>query len=163
MQQPKIFSKSIFEDSRGFFIENFKKADFSEQFVQDNLSFSKNKGTVRGMHFQKGEFAQTKLVTVLKGSILDVVMNMQTKEVYSYELCSKKMDSLLVPNDFVHGFMTLENDTLVSYKVDNYYNKESEGSINWKDEVFQGIWPEFEEYFLSEKDEKAPFIRDLEI
>ena len=52
------------------------------------------------------------------------------------------MDSLLVPNDFVHGFMTLENDTLVSYKVDNYYNKESEGSINWKDEVFQGIWPE---------------------
>ena len=89
------------------------------------------------MHFQKGEFAQTKLVTVLKGSILDVVMNMQTKEVYSFELCSKKMDSLLVPNDFVHGFMTLENDTLVSYKVDNYYNKESEGSAIGKMKFFK--------------------------
>ena len=135
--QPKIFSKSIFEDSRGFFIENFKKADFSEQFVQDNLSFSKNKGTVRGMHFQKGEFAQTKLVTVLKGSILDVVMNMQTKEVYSFELCSKKMDSLLVPNDFVHGFMTLENDTLASYKVDNYYNKEMKALLIGKMKFFK--------------------------
>ena len=66
----------------------------------------------------------------------------------------KKMDSLLVPNDFVHGFMTFKNDTLVSYKVDNYYNKESEGSINWKDEVFQGIWPEFESIFYQKKMKK---------
>ena len=88
--QPKIFSKSIFEDSRGFFIENFKKADFSEQFVQDNLSFSKNKGTVRGMHFQKGEFAQTKLVTVLKGSILDVVMNMKLRKCILLNYAPKK-------------------------------------------------------------------------
>jgi dTDP-4-dehydrorhamnose 3,5-epimerase len=159
--KPKIVRKKIFEDTRGFFVENFKDRDFSEKFIQDNLSYSKYKGTVRGMHFQIGEYAQTKLVTVLKGKILDVVMNLQTEEIFSYELCAKELDSLLVPNNYAHGFMTLENDTLVSYKVDNYYKQESEGSINWRDDIFQDIWPEFEEYFLSEKDQDAPYYKKL--
>ena len=83
--KPKIITKNIFVDSRGFFVENFKEQNFSEKFIQDNLSFSSNKGTVRGMHFQTGKSSQTKLVTVLKGKIIDVVMNMETFDVFSFE------------------------------------------------------------------------------
>ena len=158
--KPKIITKNIFVDSRGFFVENFKEQNFSEKFIQDNLSFSSNKGTVRGMHFQTGKSSQTKLVTVLKGKIIDVVMNMETFDVFSFELCSQKLDSLLVPNNYAHGFMTLEDNTLVSYKVDNHYSKDSEGSINWRDKIFEGFWPKFDEYFLSEKDESAPFLEN---
>ena len=66
----------------------------------------------------------------------------------------------MVPNNYAHGFMTLEDNTLVSYKVDNYYSKDSEGSINWRDKIFEGFWPKFDEYFLSEKDESAPFLEN---
>lgn len=161
--KPRIIEKNKYEDSRGFFLENFKEKDFSENFIQDNLSFSKNKGTVRGMHFQKGDSAQTKLVTVIAGRIVDVVMNLDTLEVFSFVLCSKKLQSLLVPNNYAHGFMTLEDDTLVTYKVDKYYDKESEGSINWRDEVFESFWPKLDEYYLSEKDEAACYLNDLKL
>lgn len=161
--KPRIIEKNKHEDSRGFFLENFKEKDFSENFIQDNLSFSKNKGTVRGMHFQKGDSAQTKLVTVIAGRIVDVVMNLDTLEVFSFVLCSKKLQSLLVPNNYAHGFMTLEDDTLVTYKVDKYYDKESEGSINWRDEVFESFWPKLDEYYLSEKDEDACYLNDLKL
>lgn len=161
--KPRIIEKNKYEDSRGFFLENFKEKDFSENFIQDNLSFSKNKGTVRGMHFQKGDSAQTKLVTVIAGRIVDVVMNLDTLEVFSFVLCSKKLQSLLVPNNYAHGFMTLEDDTLVTYKVDKYYDKESEGSINWRDEVFESFWPKLDEYYLSEKDEAACYLSDLKL
>lgn len=161
--KPRIIEKNKYEDSRGFFLENFKEKDFSKNFIQDNLSFSKNKGTVRGMHFQKGDSAQTKLVTVITGRIIDVVMNLDTLEVFSFVLCSKKLQSLLVPNNYAHGFMTLEDDTLVTYKVDKYYDKESEGSINWRDGVFEGFWPKLDEYYLSEKDETASYLDDLKL
>lgn len=161
--KPRIIEKNKFEDTRGFFIENFKEKNFSENFIQDNLSFSKNKGTVRGMHFQKGDSAQTKLVTVIAGKIVDVVINLETLEVFSFVLCSKKLQSLLVPNNYAHGFMTLEDDTLVTYKVDKYYDRESEGSINWQDGVFEGFWPKLDEYFLSDKDKAACYLEDLKL
>ena len=160
--KPKIVRKKIFEDTRGFFVENFKDRDFSEKFIQDNLSYSKYKGTVRGMHFQIGEYAQTKLVTVLKGKILDVVMNLQTEEIFSYELCAKELDSLLVPNNYAHGFMTLEPNSEIIYKCSDYYSPKSEGILNWKDPDINISWPNNQKYLLNERDKNAISLRNLE-
>jgi len=136
----EIFPR-IFEDQRGYFFESYR-ADwlYSEgvdhDWVQDNQSYSQ-KGTVRGLHFQKGEFAQAKLVRVIQGKVLDVIVDLRKGsstfgEKYSAILDSSRNNLMYVPTGFAHGFSVLE-DSIFAYKCSNYYNKESEGGILWND------------------------------
>lgn len=145
-----IIEPEIFKDERGYFFESFNKRKFHQKtgveidFVQDNVSISKY-GVIRGLHMQKEPFAQSKLIQVLNGKILDVAVDMRVnsltyKEVFSIELSSKNAKQLFIPKGFLHGFSVLEENTIVSYKVDNYYNKEAEVGVNYKDEIFSIDW-----------------------
>ena len=157
-------------DQRGFFYENYNKnylldLGIKESFIQDNISFSIQAGTLRGLHFQYGNFAQSKLVSVLKGSIFDVFLDLREKsDTYgAYYSISLDTDSglLYVPKGFAHGFCTLENDTLISYKVDQIYNKENESGVLWNDPDLEIIWPEYNEYIISDKDKLLPKFKDV--
>ena len=157
-------------DQRGFFYENYNKnylldLGIKESFIQDNISFSIQAGTLRGLHFQYGNFAQSKLVSVLKGSIFDVFLDLREKsDTYgAYYSISLDTDSglLYVPKGFAHGFCTLENDTLISYKVDQIYNKENESGVLWNDPDLEIVWPEYNEYIISDKDKLLPKFKDV--
>ena len=136
-----------------------------ESFIQDNISFSIQAGTLRGLHFQYGNFAQSKLVSVLKGSIFDVFLDLREKSDTYGEYYSISLDTdsglLYVPKGFAHGFCTLENDTLISYKVDQIYNKENESGVLWNDPDLEIIWPEYNEYIISDKDKLLPKFKDV--
>ena len=146
----KIIKSKIFEDDRGYFSEiynrkNFNKIGISDNFVQDNISYSLNKGTVRGLHFQKPPFGQSKLIMVTKGCILDVVVDLR-KNSSSYgkyetiKISHDSFDSIYIPEYFAHGFCTLANDTEVKYKVSNYYSKTHEQTILWNDDFLSIPW-----------------------
>lgn len=131
-----------------------------DTFVQDNHSLSALKGTVRGLHYQRDPFAQTKLVRCTKGRIFDVAVDIrrgspQYGKWTGVELSASNKMMLYIPRGFAHGFSTLEDDTEVQYKVDNLYNKESEGSIRFDDPFFAIDW-KVDRPLLSEKDSKAP-------
>ncbi|WP_435260860.1 dTDP-4-dehydrorhamnose 3,5-epimerase [Tenacibaculum sp. nBUS_03] len=157
----------LFEDGRGYFFESFNKEKFNKEtgldvnFIQDNESFS-NKGIVRGLHFQKGEFAQAKLVRVVAGKVLDVVVDLRiNSETYgkhfSVILSGENKKQLFIPRGFAHGYSVLENNTLFTYKCDNYYNKESEGGIIYNDATLNIDWNLLDtEVKLSEKDMQLP-------
>lgn len=157
-----------FADSRGFFSEMYKKEQFINhgipEFVQDNLSES-SRGVIRGLHWQDEPFGQGKLVTCLSGSILDVAVDVRKgsrtfgKHV-AVELSATEAISLWVPVGFAHGFQALENGTRVFYKVTNYWNKESERSLNPLDEKLAISWP-VNEHLLSDKDAEAPSLESL--
>ena len=157
-------------DQRGFFYENYNKnylldLGIKESFIQDNISFSIQAGTLRGLHFQYGNFAQSKLVSVLKGSIFDVFLDLREKSDTYGEYYSISLDTdsglLYVPKGFAHGFCTLENNTLISYKVDQIYNKENESGVLWNDPDLEIIWPEYNEYIISDKDKLLPKFKDV--
>ena len=157
-------------DQRGFFYENYNKnylldLGIKESFIQDNISFSIQAGTLRGLHFQYGNFAQSKLISVLKGSIFDVFLDLREKSDTYGEYYSISLDTdsglLYVPKGFAHGFCTLENDTLISYKVDQIYNKENESGVLWNDPDLEIIWPEYNEYIISDKDKILPKFKDV--
>ena len=164
-----IIEPNVFGDDRGYFFESFNKKKFQEEtgvevdFVQDNQSLS-NRGVLRGLHFQKDEFAQAKLVRVIKGKVLDVVVDLRPKsptfgEVYSVELSEKNKLQLFVPRGFAHGFSVLEDKTIFSYKCDNYYNKSSEGGVVYNDSQLNIDWKLKEsEILLSEKDRMLPYF-----
>lgn len=153
-----IIEPTIFEDERGYFFESYNHRDFCEaigqeiNFVQDNQSFSK-KGVLRGLHFQKGKFAQAKLVSVLEGRIQDVVVDLRKKSPtfgkhLSIELSDKNKKQLFVPRGFAHGFLTLSDVAKVFYKCDNYYNKKAEGGIRYDDPVLDIKW-NMDEYSIT--------------
>ena len=157
-------------DQRGFFYENYNKnylldLGINESFIQDNISFSIQAGTLRGLHFQYGNFAQSKLISVLKGSIFDVFLDLREKSDTYGEYYSISLDTdsglLYVPKGFAHGFCTLENDTLISYKVDQIYNRENESGVLWNDPDLEIIWPEYNEYIISDKDKLLPKFKDV--
>ena len=135
-----IVEPKVYFDERGFFKESFNKERYHEigidiPFVQDNQSRS-SKGVLRGLHFQNPPFHQGKLVRVIKGAVLDVVVDVRTDsptygEHFKIELTEENKTMFWVPPGFAHGFLTLRNDTIFSYKCTNVYNKESEGSILW--------------------------------
>lgn len=166
-----IIKNDIHKDGRGTFQETYNKDlfvrnGFKDNFIQDNLSFSENKGTIRGLHFQKGEFAQSKLIYVLNGKILDIFVDIRKSsknfgKYFSIEI-SAETGLLYVPRGFAHGFCTLESKTSVLYKVDNFYNKENESGLNWKDPYLKIKWPLFKDYYLSDKDKSLPFLEDLD-
>jgi len=168
----KLITPRRFADSRGYFCETynaktFAAAGIATEFVQDNESHSAKKGTVRGLHFQAPPFAQTKLVRVLKGAILDVAVDGR-KSSNSYgawitaKLSAESGAQLLVPAGFLHGFVTLEADTIVAYKVDAHYDRASEGAVRWNDPDLGVDWGITEgEAMLSDKDAVAPSWADF--
>ncbi|MEC8968377.1 MAG: dTDP-4-dehydrorhamnose 3,5-epimerase [Bacteroidota bacterium] len=156
-----ILNPSVFKDERGYFFESFNSKLFAEKtgllitFVQDNESKSQ-KNVLRGLHFQNPPFAQGKLVRVIKGSVLDVAVDIR-RESNSYGrhikqvLSEQNKTMMYIPEGFAHGFVTLENDTIFSYKCTNYYNKESEKCLLWNDKTLNINW-DVENPILSEKD-----------
>jgi dTDP-4-dehydrorhamnose 3,5-epimerase len=161
-----IIKPKVFEDARGYFYESYNAALFQQHnvdvnFVQDNQSLSQ-KNVLRGLHFQNPPHAQGKLVRVIKGSILDVVVDIRKKsptygQHFNIELNEKNKIQLWIPVGFAHGFLTLENDTVFSYKCTNYYNKTSEYCIFWNDSDIAIKWG-IDNPLLSEKDKMGvPF------
>jgi len=159
-----IIKPKIFKDERGEFFESFneqifkKKIDSKINFVQDNQSIS-FKGVLRGLHFQKPPHDQAKLVNVVKGSVLDVVVDLrkESKTFGKYiaeELNEYNNHQLYIPKGMAHGFLTLEDNTIFSYKCSGFYNKESEDSILWNDKSLNIKWPNSNP-ILSEKDGNA--------
>jgi len=165
-----VIEPVIFKDQRGFFTETYSKRIFEDNgfkidFVQDNHSFSKEKGVLRGLHFQKPPHAQTKLVRTLKGSVYDVIVDLRkTSETFGKwtggELSADNMKMLLVPKGFAHAFCTLEPESIVFYKVDEFYAPKSEGGIIWNDPVLDIDWP-FKDILLSDKDRRLPLMSEI--
>ncbi|MBJ6368142.1 dTDP-4-dehydrorhamnose 3,5-epimerase [Snuella sedimenti] len=167
-----IIQPQIFEDERGYFFESFNQRDFEEQtgirvdFVQDNQSQS-SKGVLRGLHFQKGAFAQAKLVRVVKGKVLDVCVDIRKGsptfgQHFSVVLDDIEHKQLYIPRGFAHGFLVLENDTIFTYKCDNYYNSASESGIIFNDRTLNIDWgmPD-SQLIISEKDQNLPLFDTL--
>ena len=165
----KIIRATRFNDERGFFTETYKESEYIElgipKFVQDNLSES-SKGVIRGLHWQNSPFGQGKLVSCLSGAILDVAVDIRIEsptfgQHITVELNSKEQNSLWVPDGFAHGFQALEDRTRVHYKVTNYWNKESERSLNPYDKKVGINWSKTFKHILSSKDLEAANFEEL--
>lgn len=166
-----ILQPTIFKDKRGYFIESFNKETFNQtlkldvNFVQDNESQS-SKGVLRGLHYQTGIHAQAKLVRVVKGRVLDVVVDMRKDsktfgDHFSIELNAENKTQLYVPRGFAHGFIVLEDKTIFSYKCDNYYNKASEAGIIYNDKELKIDWKlQEKDFIVSEKDAILPRFKE---
>lgn len=167
-----VIEPVVFGDHRGWFTETYSKIKFSElgidiEFVQDNHSFSAQKGTLRGLHFQLEPKAQTKLVRCTKGKILDVAVDLrQSSNTYkkwvAVELTEENKKQLLIPKGFAHGFVTLVDDVEVQYKVDEYYTSECDRSVKYDDPEIGVAWGDIEPV-LSEKDLRAPYLKDSDV
>lgn len=167
-----VIEPKIFGDHRGYFFESFNAQNFKNltglhiDFVQDNEAFS-NRGVLRGLHFQKGNFAQAKLVRVIKGKVLDVVVDVRpTSETYgnycTIILSGENKKQLFIPRGFAHGYAVLEDNTIFSYKCDNYYEPKAEDGIIYNDADLQIDWMlSEEEITLSKKDVLLPKLKDL--
>ena len=168
----RLLSPRKHGDRRGFFSETYNRKALAVigidiDFVQDNHSYSADKGTVRGLHFQTPPFAQDKLVRVARGAVFDIVVDLrQGSPTYarhvSAVLSTEAWNQLLVPIGFAHGFMTLEPDTEVIYKVSNYYAPDHDKGLLWNDPALGINWPiPDEEAVLSDKDRKLPRLAEL--
>lgn len=164
-----VIEPDVFGDNRGFFMESWNKKKMKEaglfyDFVQDNHSKSTVKGTLRGIHFQKGDKAQAKLVRCVKGAVLDVAVDLRKnsptfKQWVGVELSEENKKQLLIPRGFGHGFVTLTDDVEFLYKADNYYAPEADAGIRWNDPDIGVEWG-VENPILSEKDKNNPFLKD---
>lgn len=164
-----IITPDVFGDHRGFFMESWSEHKMEEaglhyNFVQDNHSMSSVKGTLRGIHFQKGDKAQAKLVRCVKGAVLDVAVDLRHesptyKQWVAVELSAENKKQLMIPRGFGHGFVTLTDEVEFLYKADNYYAPEADGGIRWNDPEIGVDWG-VEKPILSAKDEKNPFLKE---
>ncbi len=166
-----IIEPQVFEDARGYFFESWNKAKMEEaglnyDFIQDNQSKSCY-GTIRGIHFQKGEFSQAKLVRVLQGTVLDVAVDLRKDsktfgQHVAVELSAENNRQLMIPRGFGHGFSVLTPTAVFAYKCDNVYNKASEAGIRFDDPSLGIDWKvKPEEAVLSDKDKILPFLKDV--
>ena len=166
IQDLVIINPAVFNDERGYFFEAYNKEKFCAlgitiDFVQDNQSFSK-KGTLRGLHYQNPPYAQTKLVRVLQGEIIDVAVDLRKDSAtfghsFSIKLTAENKKQLLVPQGFAHGFSVISETAVVLYKCDQYYNKASEGGIRFDDAQLNIDWGmDLKEAIVSEKDLVLP-------
>lgn len=167
-----IIEPRVFNDDRGYFFESYNKVSFDKavgtevNFVQDNESFS-TKGVLRGLHFQKGDFSQAKLVRVTQGKVLDVAVDLRPNsgtflQVETVVLSSENKKQLFVPRGFAHGFIVLSDTVVFNYKCDNLYNKTSEGGIIYNDSTLNIDWVlDSSEFIVSEKDKILPTVKDL--
>ena len=172
LQGPLLLKPRIFQDQRGYFLESWNQNVFNKSigeaviFVQDNHSSSK-KNVVRGMHFQIPPYQQSKLVRCLSGSIFDVIVDIRKTsktfgEWYGIELKAVDHYQLWVPNGFAHGFLSLIQDSVVLYKVDQFRSQKHERILNWNDELIGIKWPHTKQsYSLSSKDKNAPNLSEI--
>jgi dTDP-4-dehydrorhamnose 3,5-epimerase len=169
---PRIIVPKRYVDERGWFSETFHDQRLSAigircRFVQDNQSSSKRKGTLRGLHFQLSPAAQAKLVTVLKGRILDVAVDVRQGsptfgQYVSAELSFESGHQVYIPIGFAHGFLTLEDDVVVTYKASNYYAPGYESGIRWNDPDIAFPWPvNNASIIISDKDRRLPLLREF--
>ena len=169
IEGPVIIEPKVFGDERGYFFESFRADEFAANvvpvdFVQDNESWSAKRGVLRGLHFQKGDRAQAKIVRVVKGSVQDVAVDIREGSptwgrYVSVVLSADNKRMLYIPRGFAHGFAVLEDDTVFQYKCDNYYAPEAEGAIRWDDPVIGVDWMLVpDEIILSAKDAAAPYL-----
>lgn len=168
-----VIEPTIFGDGRGYFFESFNKEKFKEltgqeiDFVQDNEAFS-NRGVLRGLHFQKGKYAQAKLVRVVKGKVLDVVVDLRPDSLtyglsFSCILSEENKKQLFVPRGFAHGYAVLEDNTVFVYKCDNFYHPASEGGVLYSDKSLNVDWMLSEdEIMLSEKDKVLKPLKEIQ-
>ena len=165
-----LIEPRIFKDDRGYFFESFSQREFEEKvckttFVQDNESKS-SYGVLRGLHFQKPPFAQSKLVRVIKGAVLDVAVDIRKGsptfgQYVSVELTGENHRQFFIPRGFAHGFSVLSEEVIFQYKCDNFYSPQSEGAIAWNDPDLNIDWRiPAEKVVLSEKDSKHPRLKD---
>ena len=164
-----IIEPDVFGDKRGFFMESWSQRKMEEaglfyNFVQDNHSLSTVKGTLRGIHFQKGNRAQAKLVRCVRGSVLDVAVDLRYdsptyKQWEAVVLSAENKKQLLIPRGFGHGFLTLTDEVEFLYKADNYYAPEADGGIRWNDPEIGVEWG-IDNPILSDKDMKTPYLKD---
>ena len=165
-----VLEPRVFNDERGYFFESFNQNTFNDligeniTFIQDNESFS-SKGVLRGLHYQLGEHAQAKLVRVIKGSVLDVAVDVRKDsstfgQYVAVELTEENKKQLFVPRGFAHGFIVLSDTAIFSYKCDNFYNKASEGGIIYNDKDLNIDWKlDEKEFIVSEKDFLLPNLK----
>lgn len=168
---PVILEPLVFGDERGYFFESFRADEFAANvgpvdFVQDNESWSARRGVLRGLHFQKGDHAQAKLVRVVRGRVQDVAVDIREGsptygKYISVELSAENHRMLYIPRGFAHGYAVLEDDTVFQYKCDSYYAPGFEGSIRWNDPTLGVKWMlEDDEVILSDKDRAAPLFNE---
>ncbi|MCQ2332425.1 MAG: dTDP-4-dehydrorhamnose 3,5-epimerase [Paludibacteraceae bacterium] len=167
-----IVKPQVFGDARGFFFETYnekryKNAGIDYKFVQDNISSSQY-GVVRGLHFQKPPYSQTKLVQVIEGSVLDVAVDLRSGSStygkwFSVELTSENHWQFLIPRGFAHGFSVLSEKAMFTYKCDNLYNPSSEGGVRFDDPTLNIDWRiDLNKAITSDKDKKHPFFNELD-
>ena len=168
-----IIEPTVFGDSRGYFFESYNKQRFNEatgldiDFVQDNQSKSCY-GVLRGLHFQKPPYAQSKLVRCVRGKVLDVAVDIRKSsptfgKYVAVELTEDNHRQLFIPHGFAHGFVVLSEEAIFQYKCDNFYHKESEGAVAWNDPEINIDWTiPFEDVILSDKDKVNPLLKDAD-
>ena len=165
-----VFEPKVFEDKRGYFYESYNQQTFAEEgvsinFLQDNQARS-SYGVVRGLHYQLEPFAQTKLLRVLSGEIIDAVVDIRKNsptygKAYTILLSAENKKQLLVPKGFAHGYSVISQTAEVFYKCDEFYHKEAEGGIAWNDPSLEIDWQiPADKILVSEKDQQLPFLKD---
>ena len=164
-----ILEPQVFGDARGWFMESWSKKKMetigiSVDFVQDNHSFSAEKGTLRGLHYQLNPMAQAKMLRVSRGAIFDVAVDIRRgSPTYAkwvgVELSAENYRQLFIPRGFAHGFITLTDDVEVQYKADNFYSPDCDGNIRWNDPEIGVMWP-ISPRVLSDKDSSAPLLSE---
>jgi dTDP-4-dehydrorhamnose 3,5-epimerase len=165
-----VIEPKVFNDARGYFFEAWKQAEFEEHigkvnFIQDNESKS-SYGVLRGLHYQKGEFAQAKLVRVIKGRVLDVAVDIRRSsptfgQHVMVELSEDNKRQFFIPRGFAHGFLVLSDEAIFTYKVDNVYTPQAEAGIRWNDPVLNIEWPiDPQAVLTSDKDLKQPLLSE---
>ena len=173
LQDVKLITPAVFGDNRGFFTESYSDRDFKAagidfDFIQDNHSLSTQAGVLRGLHFQRGKAAQTKLIRVATGAVLDVIVDLRKgsptyKQWEGYILSESNHRQLLVPKGYAHGFVTLTHNVNFLYKCDNYYDAEADGGISFKTPELNIDWPiDLDKAITSEKDANQPTLTEFE-
>ncbi len=165
-----IIEPRVFADARGYFMETWKEEEFCRhvgpvKFIQDNESKS-SRGVLRGLHYQQGEWSQAKLVRVIRGTVLDVAVDLRrTSHTFGQhvmvELSEENKRQFFIPRGFAHGFLVLSDEAIFTYKVDNAYRPQAEAGVRWNDPALGIDWPiEPAEVLTSEKDLKQPLLKD---
>jgi dTDP-4-dehydrorhamnose 3,5-epimerase len=168
-----IIEPKVFNDARGYFMEAWKQSEFNENvgrvdFIQDNESKS-SFGVLRGLHYQKGNTSQSKLVRVIKGRVLDVAVDIRKSSPtfgkhVMVELSEENKRQFFIPRGFAHGFLVLSEEAIFTYKVDQPYSPKTEAGIRWNDPALGIEWPiDFSKVQTSEKDLNQPFLKDAEV
>lgn len=168
-----IIEPKVYNDARGYFFEAWKQAEFEANigkvnFIQDNESKS-SYGVLRGLHYQKGDFSQAKLVRVIKGKVLDVAVDIRKSSPtfgkhVMVELSDENKRQFFIPRGFAHGFLVLSEEAIFTYKVDNVYAPQADAGIIWNDPEIGIEWPiNPNDVLTSEKDMKQPRLRDAEV